>query len=137
MESWNELRQAFIGRVHRLREARSLTRKQLAARIGSSSALRRWARGTATPRVETLLRLSHELEVTLDYLVLGRGPMRPETGTGDPQLLQLKEAIEAIPWELRESLAYALLLTTPGLPPGDKKPANDSDPQQEQTEGNI
>lgn len=132
MQSWNELRPAFMGRVNRLRVARGLTRKQLAARVGIS-ALGRWGRGKATPRIESLLRLSGELEVTLDYLVLGRGPMHPGASEGDPKLLRLREAIEAIPRELRESLAYALLLAHPAPSSADRKPANDSDPQPERT----
>jgi transcriptional regulator with XRE-family HTH domain len=132
MESWDELRQAFTSRVHRLRAARGLTRKQLAARLGGSSALGRWVGGRATPRIESLINLSRELEVTLDYLVLGRGPMRPGTCTSEPQLLRLREAIEAIPGELRESLAYALLLTRPApKDPSETRPANDSAPTPE------
>ena len=132
MDLWNdELRQAFSSRVNRLRTARGLTRKQLAARIGSSSALGRWGRGRATPRIEFLVRLSAELEVTLDYLVLGRGPMHPGTCEADPKLLQLKEAIEAIPRDLREALAYALLGKSSLSPTSAKSPANDSHPQPE------
>jgi transcriptional regulator with XRE-family HTH domain len=130
MFSWNDqLRDAFAARVNRLRIARGLTRKQLAARIGSSSALGRWARGRATPRVEQLIRLSAELDVTLDYLVLGRGPMHPGAcDKDDPTLLQLKEAIEAIPRDLRAALASALLGSS--LSAGNR-PANDAHPQPE------
>src|SRR5436305_1995601 len=71
------LRQAFSLRVDRLRIARGLSRKQLALRVGSRTAFGRWGKGRAWPRAETLYRLSEELGVTLDFLVLGRGPMRP------------------------------------------------------------
>lgn len=134
MDSWDEsLRRSFAIRVNRLRAAQGLTRKQLAARIGSSSALGRWGKGRAAPRTEFLVRLSKELDVTLDYLVLGRGPMHPGTREVDPTLMQLKEAIEAIPQDLREALAHALLgKAGPDLSsPSGLAPANDFHPQPE------
>jgi transcriptional regulator with XRE-family HTH domain len=119
MDAWNEeLRRAFAIRVNRLRAARGLTRKQLAARIGSSSALGRWGKGRTSPRTEFLVRLGAELDVTLDYLVLGRGPKHPGTSAVDTSLLQLKEVIEATPRDLREALAHALLgMPIPALSP--------------------
>ena len=102
------LRQAFSLRVDRLRLTRGLSRKQLALRVGSRTAFGRWGKGRAWPRTETLYRLSEELGVTIDFLVLGRGPQRPSSEI-DPTLVRLREAIEAIPRELREALAGALL----------------------------
>jgi transcriptional regulator with XRE-family HTH domain len=102
------LRQAFSMRVDRLRVVRGLSRKQLALRLCSRTAFGRWGKGRAWPRTETLYRLSEELGVTLDFLVLGRGPQRP-SGEIDPALVRLREVIEAMPRELREALAGALL----------------------------
>jgi len=100
-------RKAFAVRVNTLRETCELSWKQLAARVGSLAALRNWKRGRSWPRTETIVALSEALGVTTDYLLTGTEPVnRPFS---EPQLLDLKEAIEAIPWELRKALAYALL----------------------------
>jgi transcriptional regulator with XRE-family HTH domain len=102
------LRQAFSNRVERLRVALGLSRKQLANRVGSRTAFGRWGKGEAWPRAETLYRLSDELGVTIDFLMLGRGPMRPNV-EADADLLRLKEVIEGTPRVLREALAGVLL----------------------------
>jgi transcriptional regulator with XRE-family HTH domain len=106
-EADEALRQAFSTRVDRLRLNRGLSRKQLALRLGSRTAFGRWGKGRAWPRAQTLYRLSEALGVTLDFLVLGRGPQRP-SGEVDPALLRLREVIEAMPRDLREALASAL-----------------------------
>lgn len=88
-------RQAFAERVNALRQARGLSWKQLAAQVGSVAALRRWQRGHAWPRTETVVALSEALGVTTDYLLTGRAPMHlPCT---EPRFLALKDAIEETP----------------------------------------
>src|SRR4051794_36021309 len=98
---------AFAARVNTLREARGLSWKQLAARVGSVAALRRWKRGRALPRTETVVSLSEAPGVTTDSLLPGRGRMPPPCT--ETRFLALKEAIEGTPRALREALAYALL----------------------------
>jgi transcriptional regulator with XRE-family HTH domain len=123
-------RQAFAERVNALREARGLSWKQLAAKVGSVAALRRWQSGRAWPRTETVIALSEALGVTTDYLLTGRAPGHPPCT--EPRFLALKDAIEGTPRDLREALAYALLgkpisgSSTAGL-----EPANDSHPRPE------
>ncbi|HZF10592.1 MAG TPA: helix-turn-helix transcriptional regulator [Thermoanaerobaculia bacterium] len=103
------LRRAFAERVNRLRERQQMSWKQLAARIGTSvSALTRWGRTETGPRMESIIGLSEALGVTTDYLLLGRGPARPD-GSVDPKVLKLLESLYALPLEVREALAQAIL----------------------------
>jgi transcriptional regulator with XRE-family HTH domain len=74
-------RQAFAERVNALREARGMSWKQLAARVGSTAALRNWKRGRSWPRTETIVALSEALGVTTDYLLTGTGPVLSEPGS--------------------------------------------------------
>src|SRR5256885_3723735 len=98
-------RQAFAERINELRESRGLSWKELAVRVGSTpSALRRWKGGYAWPRTETLVALSEALEVSTDYLLLGRGPALDPAPFG-----ALKRAIEETPRKLREALCRVLL----------------------------
>ena len=103
-----EMRRAFADRVNRLREARELSWKELAARVGTNvSSLSRWGRTRTGPRMESIVALSLALEVTTDYLLTGQGQL-PLT-SADARLSNLREAIEQTPRVLREALAGALL----------------------------
>jgi transcriptional regulator with XRE-family HTH domain len=114
--------EAFATRVNELREARGLSWKQLAARVGNTgAAMRRWKGGKSWPRTETLVALSRELGVTTDYLLLGR---RPEKAAAD--FAALEKAIEATPRSLRVALCRVL------LPKDSSRPvANDTHPRPE------
>lgn len=101
-----ELRRAFADRVSRLREAKGMSWKELAAKVGTNvSSLSRWGRTRTGPRMESIVALSLVLGVTTDYLLTGRGPVT----SADVRLSTLKEAIEQTPRVLREALAGALL----------------------------
>jgi transcriptional regulator with XRE-family HTH domain len=103
-----ELRRAFADRVSRLREAKGLSWKELAAKVGTNvSSLSRWGRTRTGPRMESIVALSLVLGVTTDYLLTGRGPV--QLTSADVRLSTLKEAIEQTPRVLREALAGALL----------------------------
>jgi len=100
-------RRAFAERVNTLREARGLSWKELAAKVGSVAALRRWKGARALPRIEAIVELSHAFGVTTDYLLTGRDSIYP--ACADPHYANLKEAIERTPRFLREALAGAIL----------------------------
>jgi transcriptional regulator with XRE-family HTH domain len=103
-----ELRRAFAERVNRLREAKELSWKELAAKVGTNvSSLARWERTRTGPRMESIVALSQALGVTTDYLLTGRGPVH--LTCADSRLSTLREAIEQTPRGLREALAGALL----------------------------
>lgn len=62
-----------VGRnIKRLREAKGMSRQEVAARIGDyDKSLQRWETTDRNPRIETLLRLAGVFNVSLDELVLG------------------------------------------------------------------
>ncbi|HXO18999.1 MAG TPA: helix-turn-helix transcriptional regulator [Thermoanaerobaculia bacterium] len=73
-----ELRRLLGGRIAGLRRGQGWTQKELAAKIlADPSALRRYERGRAFPRLDVLVRLSAAFAVTVDHLLTGRGPKRP------------------------------------------------------------
>jgi hypothetical protein len=75
--------------------------------------VRRWRAAQSWPRTETIVALSETLEVSIDYLVLGRErrerPPRPEDAAEDLWAAQLREAIQKIPRRHRETLCALLL----------------------------
>ena len=64
--------QVFRQRLQMLREKRQMSRKLLSELCGlSSDVIRRYERGEADPRIESLILIADFFEVTTDYL-LGR-----------------------------------------------------------------
>ena len=77
---------ATIGsRIRQLRERNELTQEEFGQRLGGIAWMQisRYERGNALPRVETLVRMKGEFDVSLDWLLTGNGepavPGRPGT----------------------------------------------------------
>lgn len=75
----------FHERLAFLRKAAGLTQEQLGARVGvTRQAVSKWESGQVSPDVATVARLCGALNVSADFLVLGRGPVDAED-TPDPE----------------------------------------------------
>jgi transcriptional regulator with XRE-family HTH domain len=87
-------REAFGERLGELRTAAGFTQEKLAEKLGCRAAMvGRWERGEHFPRIEVLLRLRRELNVSLDYLVTGL----PASGLRDIRLLALLQRLDSLP----------------------------------------
>lgn len=63
---------SFADNLKSIRKDRKLSQEELAEKIGvSRQAISKWEQGSGYPETEKLLILSHELNVSLDYLMLG------------------------------------------------------------------
>ena len=92
---------AFGDNVTRARKARSLSRAELADKIGSSApVVGRYERAEMTPSVEIAAKLADALGVSLDYLT-GR---TSAAATADDEALRRLEAIAQLPTERRREL---------------------------------
>jgi transcriptional regulator with XRE-family HTH domain len=100
-------RNEFIARVNRTREARGLSWKELATRIGSLSSVRRWRTAQGWPRLEAIAVVSETLGVTVDYLLFGES-------LGPASSAAAWEAIHTIPRQHRQALCAILLGDLPG-----------------------
>lgn len=72
-------------RLRAAREARGLSTFQLADRVGRTrTSVYRYEQGGQYPRLDALVALALALDVSLDYLVFGRGagPATPEPAPG-------------------------------------------------------
>lgn len=64
------MNQVFRQRLQMLREKRRISRKVLSELCGlSSDAIRRYERGEAEPRIDSLILIADFFEVTTDYLI--------------------------------------------------------------------
>ena len=74
----------FHQRLAFLRKAAGLTQEQLGARVGvTRQAVSKWESGQVSPDVATVARLCGALNVSADFLVLGKEPEEPgEEGAG-------------------------------------------------------
>lgn len=69
---------SFADNLQSIRKEKRLSQEELAERIGvSRQAISKWEQGSGYPETEKLLVLSRELNVSIDYLMLG------ETRTAD------------------------------------------------------
>lgn len=69
----------FHERLAFLRKAAGLTQEQLGARVGvTRQAVSKWESGQVSPDVATVARLCGALNVSADFLVLGREPVDTE-----------------------------------------------------------
>ncbi|MCR8969606.1 helix-turn-helix domain-containing protein [Facklamia sp. 7083-14-GEN3] len=60
----------FGNKIKKLREKNSLTQKQLADNLSvSRSAVSKWETDTSYPDIATLIKISEDFEVSLDYLL--------------------------------------------------------------------
>lgn len=63
---------SFADNLQSIRKEKQLSQEELAEKIGvSRQAISKWEQGSGYPETEKLLVLSHELNVSLDYLMLG------------------------------------------------------------------
>lgn len=63
---------SFADNLQLIRKEKQLSQEELAERIGvSRQAISKWEQGGGYPETEKLLVLSKELNVSLDYLMLG------------------------------------------------------------------
>lgn len=63
---------SFADNLQSIRKEKRLSQEELAERIGvSRQAISKWEQGSGYPETEKLLVLSRELNVSLDYLMLG------------------------------------------------------------------
>lgn len=76
---------AFGWRLRYAREQKNIDMNELARRVGTSSGVfSHWENGDRSPRdLDTLKRITKELDVTFNWLVDGEEPMRPD-GTRGP-----------------------------------------------------
>ena len=85
--------EGFGARLRRARNAKSLTQRKLAELVDTRvMTLSAWENGkTQRPDMETLAAVADELEVSVDWLLLGRdeegrGPLKPPPAEMDPVL---------------------------------------------------
>lgn len=63
-------------RLKTMREARGLTQTRLAELLAADPRVyNRWERGTATPQLDTVVKIAHILQVSLDELVRMKEPV--------------------------------------------------------------
>lgn len=73
----------------------------------SKQAVSQWKRGDAIPGIYTAIEVAKKLEIALDWLLTGRGPMRIEEKKMDPNTQLLVVAFENLPFEgKKEVLGY-------------------------------
>ena len=93
-------------RIARLRRTKDWNQKELADRIGARpSQISKYERGSYLPRPDLLARLAEALEVSLDYLMTGRGAGETRR---DFRLRERVEALEGLPTPQRDNLVAFL-----------------------------
>ena len=82
---------SIFERVHELIKEQGLNVKQLERECGLANAtIRRWE--TQTPNIESVRKVAHRLNVTIDYLVNGSSPNPPAAPSCDGVPLSSMEA---------------------------------------------
>lgn len=82
---------SIFERVHELIKEQGLNVKQLERECGLANAtIRRWE--TQTPNIESVRKVAHRLNVTIDYLVNGGSPNAPAATSCDGVPLSSMEA---------------------------------------------
>lgn len=82
---------SIFERVHELIKEQGLNVKQLERECGLANAtIRRWE--TQTPNIESVRKVAHRLNVTIDYLVNGGSPNAPAAPSCDGVPLSSMEA---------------------------------------------
>ena len=82
---------SIFERVHELIKEQGLNVKQLERECGLANAtIRRWE--TQTPNIESVRKVAHRLNVTIDYLVNGGSPNAPAAPSCDGDPLSSMEA---------------------------------------------
>lgn len=84
----------------------------------SQGSVRRWYTGDGYPEIKTLMLICEKTDVTVDWLLLGRGDMRPQVR--DPQFDELVEIWDLLAPKARENVLsnakgqLAMQFTQPG-----------------------
>lgn len=85
-------KQVFIRRLKYLRNEHNITQPQLAQIMNvSKGAIGHWEAGTREPSIDTVYRLAHLFDVSVDYM-MGLSDFRREDEAIDYMLEKLKEA---------------------------------------------
>lgn len=108
----------IANRLVELRQALGLSQETLAGSLGvSRQAVSKWERGEASPDTDNLIALAELYGVSLDALLLGRGPLFPtgvpQEASGDDyeaaQRRQRKKALLRFPYPVFVTLCYLWL----------------------------
>ncbi len=96
---------AVAVRIRDARESKGLTQAALAARLGTTrSQVTIWETGGRNPSPTSLNDLAQALEVNVEWLSKGTGPVRPSSamkGMVDPDLLSLVMRLTSVAFEER------------------------------------
>ncbi len=91
------LARAFGERLHRYREDRGLSRRQLAMLAGiDPMQITRYERGRGLPAADSLAEISKALQISLDTLLLGKANREPEPPVKNPVLLQRLREVDGM-----------------------------------------
>lgn len=94
----------FAERLRALREARRITQTRLAGLLEVDPRVyNRWERGAATPQLETVVRIAHILQVSLDELA-GLQAAKSEPRVRNPKLHALYEQMDGLSDEDQQAL---------------------------------
>lgn len=100
---------AFVERLRTFRRDRGLSQTRLAELLGVSPRVyHRWESGSATPRFDTVVKLSEILEVSLDELAGREPPKSVEFRVHNPKLHSLYREIDKLSDEDQQALAILL-----------------------------
>ena len=108
---------SIFERVHELIKEQGLNVKQLERECGLANAtIRRWE--TQTPNIESVRKVAHRLNVTIDYLVNGGSPNAPAAPSCDGVPLSSMEAdlvamFRLLPEEAKKEIFDALQIHAP------------------------
>lgn len=97
----------FGNRLRKIREARNLSLRDLAARVGIEFAqISRYERGQALPNIESLLALSDTLEIDVNILLRGESPndRQPDPIELDLPLLERFRDLQKLPKRDRDAV---------------------------------
>ncbi len=104
----------FHERIAAARRAAGLTQEQLGERVGvTRQAVSKWEAGTAMPDALTAARLCDALDVSADYLLLGKG----ETVPSAPEPAALPDVCPCCGREVRGSVCTVCGYELPTTPP--------------------
>lgn len=102
---------AFAERLRLLRETRQMTQTRLAELLEINPRVyNRWERGTATPQLDTVVRIADILQVSLDELA-GRSGLITEPKIHNSELLNLYQQVDSLP----DASQQALVLVIDGM----------------------
>lgn len=94
----------FAERLRSVRKARKITQARLAQILEANPRVyNRWERGTATPQLDTLMKIADVLNVSLDELT-GRAQDSQQPAVHNPKLHALLKEVDGLPDEDQQAL---------------------------------